>query len=351
MKNNSIFLKSSKFAFVIVSLVGLTTTSFADDKNAYNAQYSQAITQQEQQAVLAYWTSKRMAQAVPMKLLQESKKKAHSPKKISHGKLRIIHGVAPSKWTNYSQIREPLAFPEQGAAWPGSGAVAATTGKLFFTVPGEEGYDGTCSANAVVSKNKSTIMTAGHCVTKEGKQYTNIIFVPGYNNGPSSYGVWTAKWAFTTPQWADGNDVEHDVATIITNPLNGQFLTDVVGGSGIEFNRKAEIPDDPLLPPYYGELYIFGYPLNFANAKTLTYCSGPSSMLGTKPFVSCDMTQGASGGPWFLDFDEKTGVGIQNSVNHATLLGVAVVGSYFDVVAEALYDKTQSCIEECKISS
>ncbi|MEG2079912.1 trypsin-like serine peptidase [Chryseobacterium sp.] len=342
MKNNSIFVKSLKFALAIVSLNGLTSTSFADDKKTPNAQYTQAITQQEQQAVLAYWTIGRMAQAVPMKLLQEREKKSHSPVKASHGKSRIINGVAPSKWTNYSLIRGPLAFPEQGAAWPGSGAVAATTGKLFFTVPGEGGYDGTCSANAVVSENKSTIMTAGHCITKDGKQFENIIFVPGYNNGPSSYGTWIAKWAFTTPQWADGNDMEHDVATIVTNPLNGQLLTDVVGGSGLEFNRNAEVPEDPNLPPYYGKFYIFGYPGNFANAQTLTYCSGDAALLDAKPALGCNMTFGASGGPWFLNFDEKTGVGIQNSVNHATLFGSAIFGSYFDVVVEALYEKTQS---------
>ncbi|WDZ51796.1 hypothetical protein LF296_03090 [Acinetobacter vivianii] len=339
MKNNSIFVRSITFTFATASLIGLTSTSFADDKKTSNAQYAQAITQQEQQAVLAYWTSVRMAKAVPMKLLPQREKKSNSSVMNSHGKLRIIKGVAPSKWMNHSQLRGPLAFPELGAAWPGRGAVAATTGKLFYTIPGVG--DGTCSANAVVSENKSTIMTAGHCITKDGKQYKNIIFVPDYNSGPGSYGVWTAKWAFTTPQWADGNDMFHDVATIITNPLNGQFLTDVVGGSGLEFNRKVEDPVEPGLPSDYGQFYLFGYPNNFANGQTLTYCSGDTAVVDVKPFTICNMKNGASGGPWFLDFDEKTGVGIQNSVNHA-VLGSVLLGSYFDSFAEALYEKTQS---------
>jgi len=341
MKNNSILFKSLKCTIATVSFIGLSSTSFADDKKTPNVQYSQAITQQEQQAVLAYWTPKRMAQAVPLKLLQESKKVPHSSVAKSSGKLRIIKGVTPSSnSTNHSLIRGSLAFPEKGAAWPGGGAVAATAGKLFFTVPGKG--DSSCSANAVVSENKSTIMTAGHCITQEGKQYENIIFVPGYNNGPISYGKWTAKRTFTTPQWADGNDMAYDVATIIANPLNGQFLTDVVGGSGIEFNRQAEDPVDPELPPAYGQLYIFGYPGNFADGQTLHYCSGDTVFFDNKPLMNCDMTYGASGGPWFLNFDEKTGVGIQNSVNHATFLGGAIFGSYFGVDAEDLYEKTQA---------
>lgn len=342
MKNNSILGKSSTIAIAIVSLMGLTSTSFADDKKTSNAQYKQAITPQEQQAVLAYWTTKRMTQAVPMKLIQGREKKPHSLSKKSFGKLRIIKGVAPSlNSSNYSLIRGSLAFPENGATWPGSSAVA-TTGKLFFTVPGDGGYDGTCSANAVISKNKSTIMTAGHCITMGGKQYENIIFVPGYNNGNSPYGRWTAKWAFATPQWADDNDDVHDVATIIANPLNGQFLTEVVGGSGLEFNREPGYSEDPDLPPPYGQFYTFGYPGNFDKGQTLTYCSGDTSFFAEYPAISCNMTGGASGGPWFLNFDESSGMGIQNSVNHATFLGGAILGSYFGEDAEALYEKTQS---------
>ncbi|HIV58522.1 MAG TPA: peptidase, partial [Candidatus Stackebrandtia faecavium] len=60
--------------------------------------------------------------------------------------------------------------------------------------------------------------------------------------------------------------------------------------------------------------------------------------------LSCNMTGGSSGGPWFVDFDESTGTGLQASVNSFgyTFLPDTMFGPYFGDDAEALYNTAQS---------
>src|SRR5699024_9720417 len=52
----------------------------------------------------------------------------------------------------------------EGLPWTTGGEVTRPTGKLFLTM---NGHDFTCSASIVDSQNRSTLVTAGHCV-KDG---------------------------------------------------------------------------------------------------------------------------------------------------------------------------------------
>src|SRR5699024_1629889 len=89
---------------------------------------------------------------------------------------------------------------------------------------------------------------------------------------------------------------------------DGENLTDVVGGQGLTFNADYNI-----------EQYAFGYPAEDPyDGEQLTYCSGTTTTdpLGTDDHgLDCDMTGGSSGGPWFAEFDESSGTGLQASVN------------------------------------
>nr|BFE87519.1 hypothetical protein GCM10020093_101200 [Planobispora longispora] len=67
---------------------------------------------------------------------------------------------------------------------------------MFFTY---QGRNASCSANAVTSENKSTVITAGHCVKMGGSFHGNWVFVPGYDNGNRPYGTWVATTLYTTP--------------------------------------------------------------------------------------------------------------------------------------------------------
>ena len=228
----------------------------------------------------------------------------------------------------------PASASNSGGPWTGGGKVTKTAGRVFFLFNGAKA---SCSGDAVTSGNKSVVITAGHCVKFQGSWHTNWVFVPGYDNGNAPYGEWAASQTLTTPQWESGEDLNYDVGAAVVNPLNGQHLTDVVGGQGIAFNQPRE-----------QTMYTFGYPAEGKyNGTKLIYCAGGTFV----DFISsddngmrCDMTGGSSGGPWFLNFDEATGTGVQNSVNSFgyNFLPGYMFGPYFGAAAQDLYNAAQS---------
>ncbi|WSJ91380.1 peptidase [Streptomyces sp. NBC_01304] len=271
----------------------------------------------------AFWTADRMRAAKPLDLLPASAGDLLT--KVSKGAELL---VPPSGGVGTQ------AFPQKGGAWTGGGKVVTTSGRVFFSY---QGRTASCSGNAVTSANKSTVLTAGHCVKLEGAWHKDWVFVPAYNNGNAPYGKWTAAKTLSTPQWTASEDINYDVGAAVVNPLNGQKLTDVVGAQGVAFNSG-----------YNKRMYAFGFPAAAPYDGTkLIYCSGNSIkdfLLSTDHGLSCNMTGGSSGGPWFQDFNESTGTGLQTSVNSFgyNFLPGYMFGPYFGNDAKNLYETAQA---------
>jgi V8-like Glu-specific endopeptidase len=272
----------------------------------------QAATAADQLRVERFWTPERMRQATPLDTVSRSA-----------GSMRAVR-------RGLSQIT-PASAADPGDAWNGGGRVTHTVGRVFFIY---QGSAASCSGDAVTSANKSTVITAGHCVKLDGKWHKNWVFVPGYHNGKAPYGKWTAMRTLTTPQWKAREDLNYDVGAAVVNRLGGRKLTDVVGGQGIAFNQKRG-----------QQMYDFGYPAATPYDGTkLIYCSGTTiddPLTSNDQGLLCDMTGGSSGGPWFLKFNETTGTGIQNSVNSFkyNFLPTHMFGPYFGDDAKNLYNR------------
>ncbi|MDI3423325.1 trypsin-like serine peptidase [Streptomyces luteolus] len=269
-----------------------------------------------------FWTAERMRAAEPLDVLP-----------VSPGDLnKVKEGV--EKLVPPTGLPGAEAFPETGGPWTGGGKVTSTAGRVFFTYQGRQA---SCSGNAVTSANKSTVLTAGHCVKMDGAWHTNWVFVPEYKDGQAPHGKWTAAKTLSTPQWTATEDINYDVGAAVVNPLDGKKLTDVVGAQGVAFNTG-----------YNKKMYAFGYPAaDPYDGSKLIHCSGNSiqdPLLSTDHGLSCDMTGGSSGGPWFQDFDEASGTGLQNSVNSFgyTFLPGYMFGPYFGDDAKNLYEKAQT---------
>jgi V8-like Glu-specific endopeptidase len=277
---------------------------------------SLAVVPAAQAAPGTYWTPERMRSAVPLDTLT-----------VSPSALRSA--VPAGEPTSV----QPLAFPNGGSAWTGGGAVVATAGRVFFTY---QGRNASCSGNAVTSGNKSTVITAGHCVKLDGAYHTNVAFVPAYDSGSTPYGTWNARATFATPQWDASEDINYDIGAIVVGQVNGRFLTDVVGAQGIAFNQaKAD------------NMYAFGYPAAAPyDGSKLIYCSGRTfnAFLSNGIGMTCNMTGGASGGPWFRTFSEATGTGTLNSVNSYKINFFPnwMFGPYFGADAQNLYNRAQA---------
>jgi len=278
--------------------------------------YEQAVSKAEQAKVSDFWTPERMRSAVPIDRLLKPKQAL--PGAVTAGKPSTV---------------APTAFPNGGGQWTGGGKIVSTEGRVFFTY---QGRTASCSGTAVTSTNESTVITAGHCVKLDGAFHTNWVFVPAYNNGSTPYGTWTAKKTYATPQWVASEDINYDVGAAAVNPLNGQNLTDVVGGQGIAFNQARG-----------QNMYAFGYPAASPyDGSKLIYCSGTTfdALISDGIGMTCDMTGGASGGGWFLQFSESTGAGIVNSVNSYKInfIPTWMFGPYFGTDAQAVYNAAQA---------
>ncbi|WCD87581.1 hypothetical protein KPP03845_103962 [Streptomyces xanthophaeus] len=276
-----------------------------------------------QQHTRGFWTADRMRTAVPLDVTAVPGA-SRTPVATSASPTSIPPTAAAS----------PTAFPQAGGAWTGGGAVVKTSGRVFFTMGDRTA---SCSGDSVTSANGSTVITAGHCVKYQGAWHTNWVFVPAYSNGNAPYGQWPATKTFATDQWAASEDMNMDVGLAVVAPLNGQTLTQAVGAQGILFNGG-----------YNKKMYSFGFPAAAPyDGSKLVYCSGNSGkdfLLTKDHSLSCNMTGGSSGGPWFQDFNEATGLGTQVSVNSFgyTFLPNRMYGPYFGNEAKSAYDKAQT---------
>jgi V8-like Glu-specific endopeptidase len=266
-----------------------------------------ATTKAAQDRVTAYWTAKRMREALPP--------------------------TAPSTVTaSSSGVERGAPYTVAARAKPGGGtptypaAVVATTGKVFFT---EGGVNYVCSGTATASTNGSVVTTAGHCVNEgPGAYVTNFAFVPAYDNGARPYGTWTARTLVTTTQWAGSGDFTYDAGFAVMNTVAGRTLTATVGGQGISFNLALGLAYN-----------AYGYPAaGKFNGQTLRSCSGTAT---PDPYgqtqsqgIPCDMTGGSSGGPWLTSNNT-----VLNSVNSFGYQGLRNVmfGPYFGSQIESAY--------------
>ncbi|MFE0102898.1 trypsin-like serine peptidase [Streptomyces sp. NPDC059009] len=188
---------------------------------------------------------------------------------------------------------------------PWRGPALTSVGRLFFT--NEKGQDSYCTATAVRSHNQSTVMTAGHCVqlpASPDNHYSNMVFVPGYDEGKHPHGTFAVRAVVMPRSWQD--DAENDIAAVVTDQQDGTSLTDAVGGQTLAVDRKPGT-----------SVTVLGYPdSREQRGEKLMYCTGTTTAApGGKQTVRCPMEGGASGGPWLADLDTKSGRGKLVSVN------------------------------------
>lgn len=231
-----------------------------------------------------------------------------------------------------------------GGLYTGKGQVVKTTGKVFFTMSGE---DFQCSGSSVKAATKSLVVTAGHCVNQgPGKFATNFVFIPGYRDGAAPYGTFAARKLTTTKQFMTSGDLNYDVGMVAVRSIKKRYLSDWVGAQGIAFSQKR------------GQaMSSFGYPAEGQyDGKKLAWCQGTAvpDKVGKSQDqgLDCNLTGGASGGPWLMKYNEATGLGWVNSLNSfkyetGGVLGLGarssaeMYGPYFGSVVQSMYATAQ----------
>jgi len=178
-------------------------------------------------------------------------------------------------------------------------------GRLFFDKPNGDPF--TCTASVIVSNNKRTLWTAGHCVhlgdgSGDAGWSKNVEFVPGYKDGQEPWGRWYADKLFAPNDWTANHDSRNaDLAAIVlkSDAMYGN-LQDNVGGLGYVFGSVTD----------YSDVFSYGYPGDGYHRTDLTgkrmmFCYGntedadPWWPTDDRLKMDCDMGHGASGGPMF----------------------------------------------------
>jgi hypothetical protein len=191
-------------------------------------------------------------------------------------------------------------------------------------------YD--CSATAVVSRNRSVIFTAGHCVRLNGVWAKKLVFVPAYRHGERPFGSWVWDLIRIPGQWAARENDNFDYGAVAMSPQGGVRLTDAVGAAGLAWNQPRGV--------YFT---LFGYPSNYFNGEQMTGCDSTSFLgddSGKGPStvgVSCDMSTGSSGGAWLVENTYLNSVMSYGLTNRPELS----FGPYFTGAANKLLGKSE----------
>jgi hypothetical protein len=282
----------------------------------------------------AYWTGERFRAAIPRDLVLPAS---------FEGGGETTGGVTAA----------PAAIATvDGAAWTAGGAILQRSGVIFFTL---DDADYSCSGSVVTDAGDpaySLVVTAAHCAYDEGTDHfaTNWTYIPAFDSNPAAngcdetpYGCWDARALVVHDGWTkeEALTVEaarHDYAVAVVGPVrNGSLQLDSLGAYPIAFTG-VDVGDD---------LYAFGYPAQSPyDGEDLIYCAGAS---GVDPLVGsrrllCDMTGGASGGPWLHGTtNPATASGSVASVSSYRLIGGDYLyGPAFDGSTRAVYDKAKA---------
>ena len=216
-----------------------------------------------------------------------------------------------SFWNRSRLLGARPFFGDQRIVLPGqtpdaqTAATALRVGALF-----EQDASGAhfCTASVVASPGLDLLITAAHCINSgNGSGYRqDIVFIPGYRDGATPYGIWTTRSLLVAPQWAQSADPDYDVGFVVLNPLNGQNIQQVLGAN--------ELGSDT---GYQYLVKVTGYPSS-ADAP-ITCINWTSKESDTQLEFDCGgYTGGTSGSPWVTNFNPRTHTG--------TIVGV--IGGY-----------------------
>ena len=193
-----------------------------------------------------------------------------------------------------------------------------------------------CTASVVASQGRDLLITAAHCIHggKGGGYKSDIVFIPGYVDGSTPYGVWTPSKLLVDPRWAQSSDPDLDVGFVVLKPNDGKNIEDVLGANQIGFN-----------PGFDNVVRVTGYP---SSADAPVTCKNQTSQQSTYQvkFECGGFFGGTSGSPWVTNFNlrSRTGtiVGVIGGYQEGGATDAVSYSAYLDDDIRKLYEQAQA---------
>jgi V8-like Glu-specific endopeptidase len=198
----------------------------------------------------------------------------------AHGAARLATRLAAAVITLSRGATDAPTVLAEGRASTGTPAVGA----LFTVSAGQPGKH-FCTASVVDSPVRDLVITAAHCLNR--KAPSQVVFVPGYDDGQAPYGVWVITRVVVDNDWRATGDPNHDVAFLVVHRAGSSArIQDLTGGVQLGTGWNARV-----------RVNVVGYPN--ATGRPIT-CSGESKPFGTHEmeFDCGGYTDGTSGGPF-----------------------------------------------------
>lgn len=246
---------------------------------------------------------------------------------IPYTTTRVQEGNGPaSGWT--SDNRLSTTYPYR------------TIGKLTFLV-GSSGAH--CSASLI---RNSVIVTAAHCIqnfASGGNVFTNHTFYPGHYGAAGAttaqiapYGRWKALRIVRPTSWANGTDTgcgsarNNDLAVIaLKKNTAGQFLGNIVGYMAYGMNNYSFVTSPKTGNLNTAAVSTLGYPGLMDSGRIMQRTDGPTyttTVCNAKQlWQGSNLTGGASGGPWVVNFSGRNPV-LSGGAVGGTAPVIAVIG-------------------------
>ncbi|MEU0485982.1 hypothetical protein ABZ260_43300 [Streptosporangium sp. NPDC006013] len=178
-----------------------------------------------------------------------------------------------------------------------------TIGKVFF-VDSENNLKW-CSATSIQGKYRNLVATAGHCVYDDSKNASvmdNWVFVPGYYQGKTPYGIYVGKTAFTHYDYSVYNDRDRDYAFVTVYngvQIGGGKATQVTGKeyaahTGAKFIDEKTITADEYTAgsQKYGQDGPFKSKAVDPKVETVAKPAEVNSLETVKPYLTGDGKDG-----------------------------------------------------------
>jgi V8-like Glu-specific endopeptidase len=225
---------------------------------------------------------------------------------------RLVGANDPVYWNQTSFNGGYVNTPYQ---WPD-----ITVGRLNYK--DENGAPKYCTATVINTESQATLITAAHCLNSggdapttanegdgayAGKWHSDFLFIPAYDGtkstlaGRAPYGAFSWLGASVTYSWY-WHENYHDDIGFVRLGLNAANHTPLyeVGGMGYILNEDNSVQR---------WTYVQGHPLSYNNGVQQRYADGYLDRLvndtpakdgdGYEYQKVGDLTQGASGGPWY----------------------------------------------------
>ncbi|SMC90810.1 trypsin-like serine peptidase [Lentzea albidocapillata] len=199
----------------------------------------------------------------------------------------------------------PPAPPETPPVDDSTGAPAPDSrsiGRLFFV--DRDGEDSSCTATSVVSANRRTAVTGGHCVHtanligQDPRWHSKMLFVPGFRDGARPFGEFVVRKAIVNRTWiTDDQQSEYDQAFLVLDKPSAASENIAFGRRADRFAREYGYPRAAGQPGHQGRPEFTGQRLAQCWGTPVLNPGHPELPSENVWGVPCDMGGGSSGGP------------------------------------------------------